>query len=231
MNKLDDTIEEKVLGMISSGKSHEEILSSFVNERSKVEGILGTINSLEDFVGPSPDPSLLQAAIVEVNKQTVTKMTESRLNNSEQARLNRSSFINSLNQIFSMRKSFAFAGSGLVAILLVVGLWSLISQNSNTSLVSLPELEQNIASEIDSLDSDLEELDSFLVAEIDLESDLLALADLESVSPEGVTSGIADLASEVEADLDSLLEDLEELEGFENESTGDVDTELGELFS
>ena len=130
-----------------------------------------------------------------------------------------------------MRKSFAFAGSGLVAILLVVGLWSLISQNSNTSLVSLPELEQNIASEIDSLDSDLEELDSFLVAEIDLESDLLALADLESVSPEGVTSGIADLASEVEADLDSLLEDLEELEGFENESTGDVDTELGELFS
>ncbi|PIZ94724.1 MAG: hypothetical protein COX81_02860 [Candidatus Magasanikbacteria bacterium CG_4_10_14_0_2_um_filter_37_12] len=240
MNNKEDKIYEQVLEMLDQGKSHGKILASFGDGHDEVKEIFETI----DMVGKEeikPDKTLLQSVIDKVNSGAVTNSGDVRLNIIENVHDKKQNyFIYSLIRMFSMKKSFLFAGGGVIVILLVVGLLSFLNynQNNNTMAISLPELEQTLALETEPMEQDFEELDSFLVDDLNIDEDLLVLANFgdgvtadNNLSLSSAATNVEGLDDDVGAELNSLLQDLEELDGLDDGYVSDIDTEISELFS
>ena len=218
----------KIIDLKDAGKDKWQILAVLGNTPEVREALETDGAITHSGEGLFPNREILQSVIDEANKQTVTNNSPARLSIAEQARKNSSintekvSFIQSFNNFF-MGKRIAFIGSGIASLLIIasVGFYLGFSKGNTISLVAL---ETSVISQAELLQTELQELDSFLEEELDLNEDLLAFLAEEDVSVE-------ELDTDIGSELDDLLDSLNELDEFDNGSFQDVDADLSELLS
>lgn len=220
-------VYEQILIMLDSGATGPEILEHTTHSREAAD-ILDMLEALKTIPENDlrPNPSILRNAIVASQTISVTDKNTNRLvvesQDSSPSFLN--SFIYTLTESF-MNKRIVFIGTGaaLFVAIIAVGAYMAFSVPSGFSRSGI---DQDLAYQIEHIDiaQDLQEVDSFMAEDIDLETDLLLLAALDApVDPVDIDT----LDAELESDLNTLLSDFEDLESF-----GEIiDPELDEIVS
>ncbi|MBI2437091.1 MAG: hypothetical protein HYV41_05135 [Candidatus Magasanikbacteria bacterium] len=216
-------IYEHILEMLESGETHADILAYFKNsaQSQDILKMLDAMNLDEIY----PDKAILRNAIAATNTASVTQTGGDRYIAvagrdicASSKKSNLGSFFNFLTHTL-MQKRLIFVGTGVATFFVIVAVGAYMMRG----LYFLP-IDQNLVFQIEEnadLTQYFEDVDSFLIEDIDFENDMLLLAALDA------PVDIENLDTELESDINALIGNFEDLDSFDE----DIDPELDELLS
>ena len=229
-NNKTKSLEEifgQTLNLWEKGKSLPEILAIFPEYQKELKELFDVIEFMKK--GKSeimPGREILNNLLSKIDIPSVTKTEENRFIYRKRPRGLKGRLLTLQVEIekmlnFMQKKTYLFAGAAVIIVAAIGIYW--YSQRPKVAI--FPEIEE-LSQETESLSQDISDIEAIAKDKnLDtLEEDLLALAeetpleqDLPSVSTVDV-SEVESLENELSAELEGILNDLTDLEGFEEDT-------------